>query len=228
MFCVTILTAHSGADGLPDNSLAFVHYALASDADALEVDVRRAPDGELHLGHDAAECDLPSLAEVFALLRKTPAMRINCDLKEPELEEAVCELAHQAGLEGRVILTGTVDAERYAASPGMRRTADLWINIEEVVPGIYSKAQELTVPRLLEAADQVLAVCRRLRLYVVNVHYLLAVPPFAERLSGEGVRLSVWTVNEEEDIRHFLAEDVYALTTRSLAAALRARKQLNN
>ena len=27
---MTILTAHSGADGLPDNSLAFVRHALAS------------------------------------------------------------------------------------------------------------------------------------------------------------------------------------------------------
>ena len=31
-----LLTAHSGADNRPDNSLEFVDYALRSDADALE------------------------------------------------------------------------------------------------------------------------------------------------------------------------------------------------
>ena len=100
---MTILTAHSGADGLPDNSLAFVRYALTTDADALEVDVRRAPSGELRLGHDEADSSLPTLAEVFGLLRKVPDRRINCDLKEQGLEETVCELARKAELEGRPI-----------------------------------------------------------------------------------------------------------------------------
>ena len=34
----TQITAHTGAEGRPDNSLEFVSYALACGADALEVD----------------------------------------------------------------------------------------------------------------------------------------------------------------------------------------------
>ncbi len=41
----TLITAHSGADGFADNSLAFVDYALHSGADAVEVDVRRGAAG---------------------------------------------------------------------------------------------------------------------------------------------------------------------------------------
>ena len=37
----TLITAHTGADGRPDNSLEFVEYALGCGADTLEVDVRR-------------------------------------------------------------------------------------------------------------------------------------------------------------------------------------------
>ena len=48
----TLITAHSGSDGTPDNSLACVEYALSTDADAFEVDVRRLADGTLALGHD--------------------------------------------------------------------------------------------------------------------------------------------------------------------------------
>ena len=219
---MTILTAHSGADGFPDNSLAYVRHALASEADALEIDVRRGADGALRLGHDAADDAVPTLAEVFALLAAAPGKRVNCDLKERGLETEVCSLARGFGLGGRVILTGSADADLYAASPALRETAELWVNIEEYVPGVYER-RDWSLPPLLAAADGILAVCARCALSTVNVNYRLAVPPFAERLAAAGVGLSVWTVNGEPDIRRFLNEGVFALTTRNLAAALRIR-----
>ena len=39
-----IITAHSGSDGTPDNSLEFVRYALSCPVEALEVDVRVRPE----------------------------------------------------------------------------------------------------------------------------------------------------------------------------------------
>ncbi len=97
---MTILTAHSGADGLQDNSLAFVCYAAEFGADVLEIDVRRGADGELRLGHDAANPSGPSINEAFALLREAPGIRMNCDLKEHGLEKAVCALTREAGVDG--------------------------------------------------------------------------------------------------------------------------------
>ena len=46
------ITAHSGCDGTPDNSMEFVRYALASEGNCLEADIRRNRDGELILSHD--------------------------------------------------------------------------------------------------------------------------------------------------------------------------------
>ena len=43
------ITAHSGCDGTPDNSMEFVRYALASEGNCLEADIRRNRDGELIL-----------------------------------------------------------------------------------------------------------------------------------------------------------------------------------
>lgn len=222
---MTILTAHSGADGFPDNSSAYVRHALASGADALEIDVRRGGDGVLRLGHDSTDDALPTLAEVFAQLAQTPGKRVNCDLKEHGLEEAVCALARERGLAGRVILTGSSDADLYAASPLLRETAELWVNIEEYVPGVY-EPRDWTLDLLLAAAEEILAVCARCSLSTVNVHYRLAVPPFAARLAAAGVGLSVWTVNEEADIRRFLAAGIHGLTTRNLTAALAIKKEL--
>ena len=81
--------------------------------------------------------------------------------------------------------------------------------------------RERTDRELSECADRILEVCGRYGLTTVNTHYLLARPPFTERLYAEGVGLSVWTVNDEDLIRRFLKENVYALTTRSIAAALK-------
>ena len=88
------ITAHSGCDGTPDNSLEFVRHALQTNADALEVDVRKTKDGILAISHDAIldDQDAPALDAVFALVAQTDKW-INCDLKEPDLENAVIDLA---------------------------------------------------------------------------------------------------------------------------------------
>ena len=123
-----------------------------------------------------------------------------------------------------MILTGTADPERYAASPALRETAALWINLEELVPGLYEGF--LTDPAFpAKAAERALSVCRSCGLDTVNLHWRLAIPAFAAPLEAAGVKLSVWTVNEEADIRRFLAAGVYALTTRNLETALKLREE---
>lgn len=97
-------TAHSGADGTLDNSLQFIRYALGTQADALEVDIRRHPcTGELVLGHDAVGEHPLTLREVFEQAGRHPSMKINCDLKEPALERQVLALAEQTGMTQRQI-----------------------------------------------------------------------------------------------------------------------------
>ena len=49
------ITAHSGCDGTPDNSMEFVRYALGSEGDCLEVDIRRNRNEELILSHDETQ-----------------------------------------------------------------------------------------------------------------------------------------------------------------------------
>ena len=51
----TVITAHSGCEGTPDNSREHILAAIASGAEMIEVDVRQAPDGTLILSHDVPE-----------------------------------------------------------------------------------------------------------------------------------------------------------------------------
>ena len=219
-----MITAHSGADGFQDNSLAYVRYALASGADCLEVDVRRGADGKLMLGHDAADAALPSLEEVFTLLAETPRMGINCDLKEPGLEEAVCALAEAKGLAGRVLLTGTVDMRRWTARHELHEIASLWANIEELLPD-FDK-ERLKEPACREqAAEAAVRLCRELGIDTVNSWYGLADEAFLERFRRAGIALSLWTVNEEEALRRYLRAGVRSITTRKLKLALALREE---
>ena len=61
----TMITAHSGCEGRPDNSLEYVQYALHCGADALEVDVHPKDDG-FYISHDPSDGAHPDLKDVFS------------------------------------------------------------------------------------------------------------------------------------------------------------------
>ena len=55
-----------------DNSMEFVRYALASEGNCLEADIRRNRDGELILSHDETAEEAVRLGQVFELLKEKP------------------------------------------------------------------------------------------------------------------------------------------------------------
>ena len=57
---------------MPDNSMEFVRYALASEGNCLEADIRRNRDGELILSHDETEEGGGLAGPVFELLKEKP------------------------------------------------------------------------------------------------------------------------------------------------------------
>ena len=97
-----MITAHSGCDGTPENSLEFLRTALLSEADAVEVDVRKNGEGKLILSHDETEEDAVTLEEAFRMAEGIPKKKINCDLKQKGLEEEIYRLALEYGMESRL------------------------------------------------------------------------------------------------------------------------------
>ena len=49
---VPYITAHSGCENTPQDSMASVEKALLLGTDIVEMDVRKAPDGVLRISHD--------------------------------------------------------------------------------------------------------------------------------------------------------------------------------
>ncbi len=216
------ITAHSGSNGTPDNSLSCVTYALSTAADAFEVDVRRLADGTLALGHDAADHTAVTLREVLTLAAVKPGVRINCDLKERGLELSIAALAAECGMFGRIIFSGSVDVNIFAEHPALHNCAEIYLNIEEYVPDLYLNYRN--IPNFeLTAAELITKVCREHSISTVNMNQVLVTRRFIETLRANGIALSVWTVNEEIFLNWFIAQGVRNITTRNPALALRLR-----
>ena len=97
-----VITAHSGCEKTPANSIEHIKAALNSGAEMLEVDIRRAQGGGLFLSHDVREdyTGCPSLADCFALIAPA-AICINCDVKTVKDQET---LLRTEEIQGKVIL----------------------------------------------------------------------------------------------------------------------------
>jgi glycerophosphoryl diester phosphodiesterase len=214
-----MITAHSGSDGTPENSLEYVRYALSTPADALEVDVHPDGRGGFYLSHDPAAGACPDLREVFALLRSTDK-QINCDLKEEGLELAVLALAREMDAEDRVILTGSVSPALAAKNETVRTRT--FLNLERVLPEyweLYRAGQKPTAALCARAA----AACRTCGVSAVNLYYPLCTPECLAAFAAAEIGISAWTVNEPEAAERLLRAGVRNLTTRRPVLLCRMR-----
>lgn len=204
----SLITAHSGCDGTPENSMDFVHYALTLKVDCLEVDIRRGTDGMLFLAHDESGIG-PSFRAALTALARHPLMKINCDLKEAGLEAAVLACAGECGVADRLIYSGTVS--RCAAT----EKVEWFLNVELLFP------EEFTFAKIDPAAAlaRIEAGMHASGARCLNAQYAIADTPLYSLLRAHGVPLSLWTPSEEALIRRFLSEGVYNITTRNARRA---------
>lgn len=263
---MTMITAHSGCEGTAPNSREFLLHALTTGADALEIDIRRSPDGILILSHDSVGQDTAfiTLEEAFGIVRDSE-MQINCDLKTYHLEEDVLKTAAAAGIaKERLIFTGSV-TDCMHVMQSMRTGEELsgvriFINAEELIPDFYDpflayrRAQEETLeetqgkalkaaPGMITckakaetAAEKMLAEARAaFRLLtercllagmdVININYRVCTDDLFRLCRESGIGLSVWTVDQAEDMSRMMREGVMNLTTREPSGALKIRRQ---
>lgn len=220
---LTRITAHSGCDHTPDNSLAFLRHAALLEADSLEADIRMNAEGHLILAHDEGEADPVLLSDAFRYLGDHGKQSLNCDLKTRGLELAVWELAVEYGMDTRLIFSGSISFDVFEANPWLSRKTNVYLNVEEAIPGIYRQAYSMDNSDCRQIASLLAKLVARLHARCININYRLCRPLFLEELRRYGLAVSAWTVNEEADMKALLDEGVYNITTRNPAAALRLR-----
>lgn len=242
---MTKVFAHRGASGYaPENTLEAFALAGEQGAQGIELDVQLTKDGEVVVIHDETidrvstgkgavrdytleelrrfsfhnhkkeyeGVQIPTLREVLEQV-KPGGMEVNIELKTgiywyPGLEEKTVELVKAAGMENRVIYSSfnhysvqkilELDAEAEAAY----LYSDVLLNVEN-----YAKNT---------------GVC--------GLHpavYHLKMADFLESYRRSGLKVRVWTVNDEADMRQFIEKDLEAVITNYPDRALRVRDEVN-
>ena len=208
-----MITAHSGSDGMADNSLAFIRYALSLHIDAFEVDVRMNCAGELILSHDETQENAVHLEDAFRLLREHPRMRINCDLKQRHIESAVVALAESCGVGKQLIFTGSVDASLYRKGAVVYPDITWYANIE-CFPDYADRLRACS-----SEAEAAVVLCGLLTYMQafdtagLNWNYRKAELVWQDAQAA-GVGISVWTVDDPACQRQWLQRGAANITTR--------------
>lgn len=242
---MTKVFAHRGASGYaPENTLEAFALAGEQGAQGIELDVQLTKDGEVVVIHDETidrvstgkgavrdytleelwrfsfhnhkkeyeGVQIPTLREVLEQV-KPGGMEVNIELKTgiywyPGLEEKTVELVKAAGMENRVIYSSFnhYSVQKILELDAEAETAYLY---SDVLLNVENYAKNTGVCGLHPAV------------------YHLKMADFLESYRRSGLKVRVWTVNDEADMRQFIEKDLEAVITNYPDRALRVRDEMN-
>lgn len=242
---MTKVFAHRGASGYaPENTLEAFALAGEQGAQGIELDVQLTKDGEVVVIHDETidrvstgkgavrdytleelrrfsfhnhkkeyeGVQIPTLREVLEQV-KPGGMEVNIELKTgiywyPGLEEKTVELVKAAGMENRVIYSSFnhYSVQKILELDAEAETAYLY---SDVLLNVENYAKNTGVCGLHPAV------------------YHLKMADFLESYRRSGLKVRVWTVNDEADMRQFIEKGLEAVITNYPDRALRVRDEVN-
>ena len=243
---MTKIFAHRGASGYaPENTLPAFAMAEKQGADGIELDVQLTKDGKLVVIHDEkidrtstgkgfvrdytlpelrkmSFCNhmelysgvkIPTLEEVLDLVR-AGNMTVNIELKTgifwyPGIEEKTLQVVKDAKMEERVIYSSFnhYSVQKIRSLDNKAETAYLY---SDVILDVEKYAADTGVDGLHPAV------------------YHLYMSDFLERYKASGIKVRVWTVNKESDMKKFIEEDLEAIITNYPDTAVVVRKQVQD
>jgi glycerophosphoryl diester phosphodiesterase len=230
---VPLITAHTGCEGSPVNTVASMLQGIRSGADAVEIDIRSTGDGTVILMHDgfirtrAGELALNSLTlrELLELEKKGRILSNHPQMRITRLEEAMeaagsmpvimnLDLKDDRSIEGLCraarkydLLDRTIvsGCDGTRAARVKERCPELQVLLN-VTTGGAGPEYERTVEEICRQA--VSSCCCG-----INIDFSLC----SEQLVGHArlryLPVSVWTVDREEDMRSLIAMGVHSITT---------------
>ncbi|UUZ94779.1 hypothetical protein LJK87_09770 [Paenibacillus sp. P25] len=242
-----LITAHSGCEGTPDHTMLSLETALRLGADVVEEDIRVTRDGVLVLAHDDAvrlpdgseyrisrtlyddlreleiavrHGELESTIRLLRLEEILPLIQafgkiINLDLKVDESIEPVSVVIEKNGLYDQAILSGceidrALQVQRF--NPKLRKLLNADIQLFHT----------------LEYMDAVIQTCEdalRASCFGINIHYQYVRPESLQAAEERNLPVCVWTINEVPEMKRFIEAGVHSITTRSVSALSKLKKQ---
>lgn len=202
------ITAHSGAYNTPDNSLEYVQAAIEHQAEILEIDIRMRPNGSIAMAHDEIKSNEEGtdIETVLRMVAEQSHAQINLDVKQTATLPALHALILKTGMKERVFLTGIEEQDTEAAKTDC--------------PGIpyFLNCKPLS-------ATEIIPVLKRTGSIGVNCNYHYATPDLCEQLHQAGYQLSIWTVDQPEDMKRMLKLQPDNITSRNPLEVIRLKKE---
>lgn len=223
-----LITAHSGCEGTPENSLESILTGIELGADCVEIDIRMDESGALWLTHDTTgdySTALP-LPKAFEPIARS-GIAVNCDIKEARCLYPVIVQAEKSCLSReQLIFSGAVDVRALESDPTIAQRARIFLNLEELcchLSPIWPLERPEQVQWLTENIADAAAFMNRVGAECLNAPFTYMPKEIIDLARTNGIELSLWTVNREEDQVRLLREDLLNMTTRSVSSALRLR-----
>ena len=239
---ITEIFAHRGACGYePENTMEAFALAMEQGADGIELDVQLTKDGKLVIFHDETidrmchgtgwvkdftleelrkyeVCSpegkkgrIPTLREVLELV-KPGNLKVNIELKTGiywylGLEEKVLEIVKNCEMHKRVIYSSFnhYSVQKIKELDQKAETAYLY---SDVILNVENYAKGTGVCGLHPAV------------------YHLKMADFMERYKESGCKIRVWTVNDAQDMRFFIQNELEAVITNYPDEALKIRDDM--
>lgn len=199
------VTAHSGAWGLPENTVSALLKAVESGVDIVEIDVSFRPDSTPVIIHK----DSPKqnegvlLIDIFKAVKDSEEIKINLDLKSIKNLSMVQELVEKEGLMGRVFFTGVVE-NRVGPVRAQSPLIPYYLNAST------DKKQRNSLEYAQSFADRLV----ELNCIGLNCSFAQISKTLVDVLHEEGLFVSVWTVDKKSDMKEMLSLSVDNITTR--------------
>ena len=199
------ITAHTGAFDTAENSIESVKAAIANEVEIIELDIRQRPNGTLVMDHELVitNSDGVPLAEAFELLRDSK-LRINLDIKETRVLNALYDLLTEYGLYDRAFLTGIEIKDVAAVKDSSCADMEYYLNCQPSRIEIFSEEYQ---QKLIEQLEETGAVG-------INCNYRYAGGQLSDLLHENGYKLSVWTVNSQNAMKRVLVFKPDNITTK--------------
>lgn len=196
-------TAHTGCMGTKQNSLESMKKGVQSGAKIIEFDLRANKNGDLVLSHDEPIGGEIPLCEAFALLGSFQNTKANVDIKMTDELEKVYPLAKEYNVEDKIFYTGVndnfVDAVK-TKSPEV----SYFLNVK------VSKLKNKNRNYLLSLVEKV----KNAGAIGINFNYKSASKELVDIFHENGLLVSIWTVDNEDNMHKILSFGPDNITTR--------------
>ena len=186
---------------------------LKSKADCIEIYVMKNQEGELIVTPQNRNISSMYLNEVFQTAKEYPEKKIDCYLKESDLEFEVLKLSKEMHLPNKLIYSGMVDLELIRKDKNQLPDIEVHLDIERLFPTIYQVAQSTELEEYFyDFVYYSLFQSKKYEVACVTMNHSLCVDQILYFMRLKQINCSVCIENESYVEGKLLAQQVYNIT----------------